>query len=64
VRRTRARGARMRWWHTGRGRAKAYSPFAELAFIHQYQDRTPFSQEDLQALEVYRLHLQAGGSPW
>ena len=47
-----------------RQRAAAYSPFAELAFIHQYQDRNVFSQEDLQALEVYRLHLQAGGSPW
>jgi hypothetical protein len=64
VRIPRARGAKMHWWHTARGRAQAYSPFAEFAFMEQYKDRSAFGQPDLQALEVYRLHLQAGGSPW
>ena len=62
VRIPRARGGKKHWWHTGRQRTAAFSDFAEQALISQLQDRTSFSQGDLKALDVYRLHRAGGGS--
>ena len=60
-RRPRARGGKMKAWHTGFKRAQKFSSWAQYAFVHQYPDKSAFSEDDLRALEVYSLHLQAGG---